>query len=218
MFADVPSFQLIVPHSKPKDVVHLLNELFTKFDRLVYKVETVGDSYMIVGGIPESVESHCEKICHVALGMIWEARLVNDPISNRPLQIRTGIHSGPVVAGVVGAKMPRYCLFGDTVNTSSRMESHSPPGRIHCSEAAVKCAQNTGRFDFISRGKIEIKGKGTMETCFLKQSYKKSIWEIIGKPRDENVNSIDGFSELTEGVEDDLAVKDNQASKSCTIS
>uniref|UniRef100_A0A914C088 guanylate cyclase n=1 Tax=Acrobeloides nanus TaxID=290746 RepID=A0A914C088_9BILA len=192
MFADVPSFQLIVPHSKPKDVVHLLNELFTKFDRLVvlhdvYKVETVGDSYMIVGGIPESIESHCEKICHVALGMIWEGRSVTDPISSRPLQIRTGIHSGPIVAGVVGAKMPR-------------------------------CAEKTGRFEFISRGKIDIKGKGIMETFFLKRSYKKSVWEIISKPRDENVNSIDGYSELTEGVEDDLAVKENQASKSCTIS
>uniref|UniRef100_A0AC34FFF7 Guanylate cyclase n=1 Tax=Panagrolaimus sp. ES5 TaxID=591445 RepID=A0AC34FFF7_9BILA len=115
MFTDVPSFQYIVPHCKPKDVVHLLNDLFTKFDRLVYKVETVGDSYMTVGGIPEAIENHAEKICHVALGMIWEGRSVLDPIGEKPLIVRAGIHSGPIVAGVVGAKMPRYCLFGDTV-------------------------------------------------------------------------------------------------------
>jgi hypothetical protein len=96
-----------------------------------------------------------------------------------------------------------------------------------------RCAEKTGRFEFVSRGKIDIKGKGMMETFFLKRSYKKSVWEIISKPRgiiqtiffitnqtflDENVNSIDGYAELTEGVEDDLAVKENQASKSCTIS
>lgn len=114
MFTDVPTFQQIVPLCQPRDIVHLLNELFTKFDRLIglqkaYKVETVGDSYMSVGGIPDVVEEHCEVICHLALGMVMEARTVCDPITNTPLHIRAGIHSGPVVAGVVGAKMPRWC-------------------------------------------------------------------------------------------------------------
>ncbi|KJH43121.1 heme NO binding associated [Dictyocaulus viviparus] len=113
MFTDVPSFQQIVPVCQPKDVVYLLNNLFTRFDRLVvlheaYKVETVSDSYMSVGGIPDFVEDHCEIICHLALGMVMEARNVIDPISGNSLHIRAGIHSGPVVAGVVGAKMPRY--------------------------------------------------------------------------------------------------------------
>ncbi|GMT16540.1 hypothetical protein PFISCL1PPCAC_28323, partial [Pristionchus fissidentatus] len=203
MFSDVPTFQSIVPNCPPKDVVFLLNELFTKFDRLVilqkaYKVETVGDSYMSVGGIPEDCDNHCEIICHLALGMLFEATTVCDPIHKTPLAIRAGIHSGPVVAGVVGAKMPRYCLFGDTVNTASRMESHSPLGRIHCSEAAVSCALKTGRFQFVPRGKIQIKGKGEMQTFYLVRSYKKSMWEIVERARDEEVNTIDGYDEMME--------------------
>ncbi|EYC27869.1 hypothetical protein Y032_0008g227 [Ancylostoma ceylanicum] len=212
MFSDVPSFQQIVPFCQPKDVVYLLNNLFTRFDRLVglqkaYKVETVGDSYMSVGGIPDITDDHCEVICHLALGMLMEARNVADPISGKPLHIRAGIHTGPVVAGVVGAKMPRYCLFGDTVNTASRMESHSPVGRIHCSENAVASAQQTGRFEFESRGKVQIKGKGEMTTYFLLKSYKRSIWEVIDAKRDENVNSIDGYQELRDAFVDESRVK-----------
>uniref|UniRef100_A0AC34GUY6 Guanylate cyclase domain-containing protein n=1 Tax=Panagrolaimus sp. ES5 TaxID=591445 RepID=A0AC34GUY6_9BILA len=97
------------------------------------------------------------------------------------------------------------------------MESHSPPGRIHCSESAHKFAQNTGRFEFVSRGLIQIKGKGEMITYFLSRSYKKSIWEIIQKERDENQNSIDGYAELCEGMEEDLIIKDKPVSKACTI-
>ncbi|CAB3410391.1 unnamed protein product [Caenorhabditis bovis] len=224
MFTDVPTFQSIVPQCEPRDIVHLLNELFTKFDRLIglqnaYKVETVGDSYMSVGGIPDVVDNHCEVICHLALGMIMEARTVCDPITNTPLHIRAGIHSGPVVAGVVGAKMPRYCLFGDTVNTASRMESHSPVGRIHCSENAKKCAESTGRFEFESRGKVPIKGKGEMSTYFLLRSYKKSVWEIIERKRDESTQSIDGYAELREGYLDDSTLKINQKrSRTCIVS
>jgi len=114
--------------------------------------------------------------------------------------------------------MPRYCLFGDTVNTAARMESHSPAGRIHCSEAAHACAQRTGRFEFLSRGVIPIKGKGLMETFYLKRSFKKSIWEIIDRPRDENVNSIDGYPELFDGMEQDLKADQNRGSKACTVS
>ncbi|WKY14874.1 hypothetical protein Q1695_000410 [Nippostrongylus brasiliensis] len=224
MFSDVPSFQQIVPLCQPKDVVYLLNNLFTRFDRLVvlqnaYKVETVGDSYMSVGGIPDVVGDHCEIICHLALGMLMEARNVTDPISGNPLHIRAGIHSGPVVAGVVGAKMPRYCLFGDTVNTASRMESHSPVGRIHCSESAVSCALQTGRFEFESRGKIQIKGKGEMNTFFLLRSYKRSIWEVTHTKRDENINSIDGYQELRDGfIDENSDKKINKYSHTCILS
>jgi len=179
----------------------------------------VGDSYMTVGGVPDLVNNHAEKVCHVALGMVWEARSVMDPVKNQALEIRCGIHSGNIVTGVIGLKMPRFCLFGDTVNTSARMESHAPSGTIHCSEAAFISAQRTGRFEFIARGTIPIKGKGLMKTYFLLRSNKKSVWEIIDHPRDESRNSIDGYVELQESMEKGL--KDvsqlSRASKMCVI-
>ncbi|PIO63686.1 adenylate/guanylate cyclase catalytic domain protein [Teladorsagia circumcincta] len=188
MFADVPNFQAMLPHSQPKEIVQMLNDLFHRFDRLVamhqvYKVETVGDSYMTVGGIPDQIAEHAEMICHVAIGMLWEARSVAEPVSKKPLQIRIGIHSGPIIAGVVAVRMPRYCLFGDTVSTASLMDSNGQPGKIHCSDKTHKIATATGRFEFANRGTMYIKGKGEVETYFLLKSTKKSVWEIIGRER-----------------------------------
>uniref|UniRef100_A0AC35U354 Guanylate cyclase n=1 Tax=Rhabditophanes sp. KR3021 TaxID=114890 RepID=A0AC35U354_9BILA len=227
MFCDIPSFASNIILCGPKVIVFLLNELFTKFDALVvknevYKVETVTDSYLTVGGIPDRDENHCERICHLALGMIYTSRTVMDPSNNKPLQVRCGVNTGPVVAGVIGAKMPRYCLFGDTVNTASRMESHSPASRIHCSQSTFESANTTGRFEFQSRGKISIKGKGEMETYFLKKSFKKSIWEIIGQSRDENLHSIDGYQELHDGEQEEHLIGVSQItskihSKSCSL-
>ncbi|CAD5216121.1 unnamed protein product [Bursaphelenchus xylophilus] len=224
MFVDCPRFQSIVPLCQPRQLVSLLNDLFTKFDRLVsmhgvYKVETVGDSYMTCGGLPDENRIHCEQVCHLALGMLWEARQTQDPVEKKSLSVRCGVHSGAVVAGVIGVKMPRYCLFGDTVNTAARMESHSLVGRVHCSSAAKKCAEDSGRFEFFFRGSIPIKGKGRMETYFLAKSLKKSVWELIGRARDPNVQSIDGYDELMEGIDDDLQVvlDDTKTSRSCTL-
>ncbi|CAJ0955935.1 unnamed protein product, partial [Mesorhabditis belari] len=228
MFSDIPNFSSILPQTNPKEIVQLLNDLFTRFDRLisfhqVYKVETVGDSYVTVCGIPEFIPQHCEFICHTALGMIWEARSVLDPIAKSPLQIRIGIHSGPLVAGVVGSKMPRYSLFGETVTMASRLETHGLPGKIHCSDRAFKCANETGRFEFQSRGRITIKGKGEMDTYFLLRSNKKSVWEIVHRERDVNLNSIDGYDELESGTEFADVKKENETmrpvkeSKTCSI-
>ncbi|CAL4118253.1 unnamed protein product, partial [Meganyctiphanes norvegica] len=139
MFSDVVRFTVIASHCTPLEVINMLNLLYMKFDARteeygVYKVETIGDAYMVVGGAPEWVWDHAVRVARLALSMVQEAHQVTDPVTNTPLQIRVGIHTGPVVAGCIGSKMPRYCLFGDTVNTASRMESHSHPDKIHVTQ------------------------------------------------------------------------------------
>ncbi|KAF8373001.1 hypothetical protein PRIPAC_79430 [Pristionchus pacificus] len=202
MFSDVPQFAVIVSKAEPKQIVVMLNDLFTRFDRIVgfndkvYKVETVGDCYMTVAGIPEPVAEHAEALCHTALGMMWESREVHDPRTDEPLLVRIGIHSGPVIAGVVGMDRPRYAMYGNAITTASLMETHSLPGRIQLSVKAYKCASRSGRFEFVPRGRIQVKGKGEMDTYFLLRSLKKSIWEITKRPRDPAIHSIEGYEEL----------------------
>uniref|UniRef100_A0A8C8SLD2 guanylate cyclase n=1 Tax=Pelusios castaneus TaxID=367368 RepID=A0A8C8SLD2_9SAUR len=138
LFSDVVTFTNICSACEPIQIVNMLNSMYSKFDRLtsvheVYKVETIGDAYMVVGGVPVPVASHAKRVANFALGMRIAAREVMNPVTGEPIQIRIGIHTGPVLAGVVGEKMPRYCLFGDTVNTASRMESHGLPNKIHLS-------------------------------------------------------------------------------------
>ncbi|XP_026524190.1 guanylate cyclase soluble subunit beta-2-like, partial [Notechis scutatus] len=185
LFSDVVTFTNICSVCEPIQIVNMLNLMYSKFDRLtnihgVYKVETIGDAYMVVGGVPVPVANHGERVANFALGMRIAAREVMNPITTRPIQIRIGIHTGPVLAGVVGEKMPRYCLFGDTVNTASRMESHGLPDKIHISSTTFK-ALPPQVFETVERGAIEVKGKGKMTTYFLKQNLSATEDEIMGR-------------------------------------
>jgi len=172
-FSDIVGFTSMCSESTPLQVVNFLNELYSKFDEIiqgfdVYKVETIGDAYMVVSGLPERTPAHAGNIASLAIELL--AAVKNFRISHRPsdtLQLRIGMHTGPVVAGVVGLAMPRYCLFGDTVNTASRMESNGQPLRIHISKETHTELETLGGYITEERGLVAMKGKGEVLTYWL---------------------------------------------------
>ncbi|XP_039193906.1 retinal guanylyl cyclase 1 isoform X2 [Crotalus tigris] len=174
-FSDIVGFTTISAMSEPIEVVDLLNDLYTLFDAIigshdVYKVETIGDAYMVASGLPKrNGNRHAGEIANMSLDILSAVgtfRMRHMP--DVPVRIRIGLHSGPCVAGVVGLTMPRYCLFGDTVNTASRMESTGLPYRIHVNLRTVEIlhALKEG-YKLDLRGKTELKGKGTEDTYWL---------------------------------------------------
>ncbi|XP_067126780.1 soluble guanylate cyclase 88E-like isoform X2 [Centruroides vittatus] len=186
LFSDVVTFTEICSRISPMEVVSMLNAMYSLFDQLtekhgVYKVETIGDAYMVVSGAPEHDPKHAEKVCDMALDMVVVIGGLKDPSTGRSLRIRVGVHSGAVVAGVVGLKMPRYCLFGDTVNTASRMESTSDALKIHISER-TKELLNSEEWDISDRGAIPVKGKGHMKTYWLHSRRGKSR-DVDNRPK-----------------------------------
>jgi len=173
-FSDIVLFHELAAESTPMEVVTLLNSLYKLFDARidrydVYKVETINDSYMVASGLPvKNGNKHAAEIGTMALDLLAGSAIFIVP--HRPtekLQLRIGIHTGPVVSGVVGSKMPRYCLFGDTVNTASRMETTGEPMKIHISMETKLLLDTLGRFKTEHRGLVDVKGKGRLDTYWL---------------------------------------------------
>jgi len=164
LFADIAGFTPMSANMAPEDIVRLLNEVFTVFDGLaadhgLEKIKTIGDAYMVASGLLGGGPDHIRKLAEMALGM---QRAVE---SMGAIQLRIGIDVGPVVAGVIGRRKFIYDLWGDTVNTASRMESHGVPGAIHVTERAQ--ARMASTFEFEDRGILDVKGKGPMHTYLL---------------------------------------------------
>ncbi|XP_022664714.1 atrial natriuretic peptide receptor 1-like isoform X3 [Varroa destructor] len=173
-FSDIVGFTQICANSTPMQVVDLLNDLYSCFDAIiqnydVFKVETIGDAYMVVSGLPvRNGNEHAREIARMTLSLlkaIKQFRVRHHPTEK--LQLRIGVHSGPCAAAVVGLKRPRYCLFGDSVNTASRMESYGEAMMIHITGDTKRLLDTFGTFKTTCRGEIQVKGKGQMITYFL---------------------------------------------------
>ncbi len=169
LFADIVGFTELSSRMQPTDLLNLLNRVFSEFDKLtekyqMEKIKTIGDAYMVVGGISDFPNNHIEEMANMALEMSVVISKINDD-ANVPLSLRIGLHAGPVVAGVIGLKKFIYDVWGDTVNTASRMESHSETGKIQVTSFFYNTLCE--KYNFQDRGEIDIKGKGLMKTYFL---------------------------------------------------
>lgn len=169
LIADIVGFTQLSSGMSATEVVNLLNNLFTACDGLVdrhglEKVKTTGDAYMVVGGLPTEIEDHVARVADLALDLAAEVGAMQADMPYR-VTVRMGMHSGPVVAGVVGAKKFIYDVWGHTVNTASRMESLGVPGRIQVTHAVYMRLRDRYRFE--PRGTIDVKGLGPMQTYFL---------------------------------------------------
>ena len=170
LFSDVVGFTKLSGSVSATQLVGMLNGIFSGFDTLtdkhgLEKIKTIGDAYMVVAGLPDPREDHAEAIAEMALEMYTELDRLNKT-HGTDLEIRVGINSGPVVAGSIGTKKFSYDLWGDTVNTAARMESHGVEGRIHVTEDTYNMLRD--KYDFEDRGIMDIKGKGDMRTFLLK--------------------------------------------------
>ncbi|MDJ1171560.1 adenylate/guanylate cyclase domain-containing protein [Roseofilum sp. BLCC_M154] len=169
LFADIVGFTKLSEEKSASELVALLNQIFSQFDQLtedyrLEKIKTIGDAYMVVGGLPTPRRDHAEAIANMALKM-QEAMTELNQEMNTDFQIRIGVNTGPVVAGVIGKKKFSYDLWGDTVNTASRMESHGIPGQIQVTQTTYEKLKLN--YYLQHRGKIAIKGKGEMDTYML---------------------------------------------------
>ena len=169
LFADIVGFTDLAARLGPREIVSMLNDIFGRFDELAMKyklekIKTIGDCYMVVGGVPNRSPTHCQQVADFALAAL---RSLNEYAADftQPLRIRIGMHTGTVVAGIVGTQKFSYDLWGDVVNTASRYESTGTPNRIHVSDSVkVRLVDD---YEFEDGGEVDFKGKGLMHSWFL---------------------------------------------------
>ena len=180
MFADLVGFTALSRRTAPADLVGILNGIFTTFDLLVErscleKIKTIGDAYMLAGGIPLPRDDHAQAVADVALEMIAALDRLN-AANGTELKMRIGLNTGPIVAGVIGKRKFTYDLWGDTVNLASRMESSGLPGAIQVSDSTHEALKND--FVLTERGQVEVKGIGPVQTYLLKARK-----DLVSEPR-----------------------------------
>lgn len=178
LFTDFKGFTSMSELLSPQELVRNLHECFSAFDHIlekygIEKIKTIGDAYMAAGGLPTPTDDHAAKVVEAALEMcdFVEAGKASKQADGQPFfEIRIGIHTGPIVAGIVGVKKFQYDIWGDTVNTASRMESSGEVGRVNISQATYDLIKGSTEFKFESRGKIAAKGKGEMQMWFVSRA------------------------------------------------
>jgi adenylate cyclase len=172
MFADIVNFTPMSVNMSPEDMMTLLNDIFSYFDRMVdkyglEKIKTIGDCYMVASGVPRYRTDHAQAIVTMALEIQEYMRIT--PFHGRKISFRIGINSGTIVAGVIGQKKFAYDLWGDAVNTASRMESHGAEGMIQITRATYDLIQD--EFDCKPKGIVNVKGKGEMEVWYVSSAH-----------------------------------------------
>ncbi len=197
-FSDIVGFTKISQSVSAEELVGMLNGIFSQFDQIarkhgLEKIKTIGDAYMAVCGAPIHVEDHAERTTSFALEVV---RFMNDYQTNtgNKIMVRIGLHTGSVVAGIIGENRFAYDMWGDAVNTASRMESHGEAGKIHISEDFMKAVEPKKHLQvsFIPRGEMDIKGKGMMKTYFLEKTKQIKSGHAVKPPRPSDTPPREG--------------------------
>ncbi len=175
LIADIVSFTALSEHTPANELVGFLNDMFTRFDDLseehgVEKIKTMGDAYMIVAGLPRPRDDHAEVLAKMSVELLKIAGEYKDHEGN-PIRLRIGLHSGPAISGVIGKSKFAFDVWGDTVNTAARLESHGQPGRLHVSDKTYEMLKD--KMSFCNPRIVELKGKGKMETYLLRPASRR---------------------------------------------